>query len=91
MTDASPRARALRLLEIARDAGAGREALRIIETGRLHQDGDSTVNWPRAVLELEALVRSLPIEFRTALWDEVGDEGEGREPPQSASGSQSVG
>lgn len=87
MADASPRARALRLLEIARDAGAGREALRIIETGRLHQDGDSTVNWPRAVLELAALVRSLPVEFRTALWDELEDQAPARSAPGGRTGN----
>jgi hypothetical protein len=41
------------------------------------------VNSPRAVLELVALVRGLPIAFRTALWEEL----ESRAPAESASGS----
>jgi hypothetical protein len=55
------------LLKAAFDAGAGAHAVLLLNTGRLDHDDDTSVDWPRSLLRLEALVRTLDAAERQSL------------------------
>ncbi len=48
--------RAMILLKEALDAGAGAEAMQILDGESARADADCGINWPAAVLELETLL-----------------------------------
>ena len=64
MSIQSVQEQALVLAKTACEAGATREAMRILQTGRSDIDADATVDWPMALLQLEALVRSISADAR---------------------------
>ena len=63
----NPATQAMILFKAAKDAGAEEDALAIIQTGRSQRDTDTSVDWPMAVLQLEALVQTLPESARESL------------------------
>ncbi|MBT8446476.1 MAG: hypothetical protein HKO62_09510 [Gammaproteobacteria bacterium] len=59
--------RAMMLLRQALDAGAGAEAMQILDGDATRADADSSINWPAAVMELETLLRGSTAQERRGI------------------------
>ena len=57
----------MRVLKQALDAGAGAEAMQILDGDATRADADSSINWPAAVMELEALLRGSTAQERRGI------------------------